>query len=420
MKTRKTLMRRALDKVKNNKSYVISATVVAACTAAVLFRQCGEPQAEGPRTVDVQRADGICDAAYESSPYLLDANRNPVLDGQGNKVENPYYSKEDCHDRDGVCDSDADNLVDPAGNPVELVAADAFGRPYTFTPESADPEDPGFSMDCIRVQCGHQCGENGDELCPVIEDRPLITGDTKISDNETAELYWGQMTESERQELWISVEQGEEMDASPVRSGFWKARSYGEVCPSKRTKELPECGPLTEGPCVCENHSRCEPRPRREDVCGDGNITGNEECDPESRRARDGCSPGHTCTDSCTCRPVRRENPCGNGKIDSGEQCDPRSSRARGGCEEGHSCTSRCTCREDRPPQPVKRELEKCPAAVTGSGQAKMVRREAFNRVVAKGRHIQEALGAAGRAVLVTVSTVVDSRGRVRQKSVTA
>lgn len=46
-------------------------------------------------------------------------------------------------------------------------------------------------------------------------------------------------------------------------------------------------------------------------LCGDGNITGNEQCDDKNTTAGDGCS--------ATCQV---ENVCGNATIEAGESCD--------------------------------------------------------------------------------------------------
>jgi len=63
-------------------------------------------------------------------------------------------------------------------------------------------------------------------------------------------------------------------------------------------------------------------------VCGDGVVTGSEECDTTSP----GCTSCHVtdgwqCTDD-TCTPI-----CGDGKVQGGEQCDP---------PDGTSCNESC------------------------------------------------------------------------------
>ncbi|MBD3210180.1 hypothetical protein GF318_02255, partial [Candidatus Micrarchaeota archaeon] len=227
------------------------------------------------------------------------------------------------------------------------------------------------------------------------------------------------------------------------------------------------CGPAEEGPMRDAQCEECAPAPEK----GDGNCEVSkgehdpfsDKFDPEScgfcgdnvqnvwlvdgeevgRETADSCladfACGHPGVDQETIVAVIDENPMETG-IDyqyatrpaiSCEQespnyceqvCQPEEQEPR---KRATKRRRRRRAKRDRTPAKTTASarssgLEKCPAAVTGSGQARMLRREAFNRVVAKGRHIQEALGAAGRAVLVTVSTVVDSRGRVRQKSVTA
>jgi len=60
------------------------------------------------------------------------------------------------------------------------------------------------------------------------------------------------------------------------------------------------------------------------EICGDGIIAGEEECDDGNRLDGDGCSPVCTVEQgwSCEGEPSVCENLCGDGVIDSGEQCD--------------------------------------------------------------------------------------------------
>jgi hypothetical protein len=69
-------------------------------------------------------------------------------------------------------------------------------------------------------------------------------------------------------------------------------------------------------------------------VCGDGQITGGEVCDPTA--VPSGCGPGTTCLDCFVCIPN-----CGNGIIDPGETCDP--SAFPSGCSGDQVCSSDCT-----------------------------------------------------------------------------
>ena len=66
-------------------------------------------------------------------------------------------------------------------------------------------------------------------------------------------------------------------------------------------------------------------------VCGDGLVTGAEQCEGTGACA----AAGTTCT-SCQCRVV-----CGDGLVGAGEMCDPP---ATGTCPDGESCTSACQC----------------------------------------------------------------------------
>lgn len=74
-------------------------------------------------------------------------------------------------------------------------------------------------------------------------------------------------------------------------------------------------------------------------ICGDGAITGDEQCDDDNTAAGDGCSP--TCTIepgyACTGEPSVCEPTCGNGEIeaDKGEQCDDENITPGDGCSQG-------------------------------------------------------------------------------------
>jgi hypothetical protein len=69
-------------------------------------------------------------------------------------------------------------------------------------------------------------------------------------------------------------------------------------------------------------------------VCGDGQITGNEVCDPTASPT--GCGPDEFCLGCFVCLPQ-----CGNGIVDPGEVCDPFA--IPNGCAAGLVCSRDCT-----------------------------------------------------------------------------
>jgi fibro-slime domain-containing protein len=102
-------------------------------------------------------------------------------------------------------------------------------------------------------------------------------------------------------------------------------------------------------------------------VCGDGHVAGNEQCDDGNTTSGDGCSstcavePGYTCpTPGALC--VRLAY-CGNGVVDGTDQCDDGNNTSGDGCsatckiEPGYACVS-----TGSPPESV------CHATVCGDG----------------------------------------------------
>jgi len=84
-----------------------------------------------------------------------------------------------------------------------------------------------------------------------------------------------------------------------------------------------------------------EDLPAEEPVCGDGEISGTEQCDPQASPI--GCEPGYECID-CKCDYIEQpsaEPVCGDGEITPPEQCDPQASPV--GCEPDYECID-CLC----------------------------------------------------------------------------
>lgn len=77
-------------------------------------------------------------------------------------------------------------------------------------------------------------------------------------------------------------------------------------------------------------------------ICGDGRVSGDEECD--FGMFPDGCGADELCGLSCTCEPLPV---CGDGQITGFEFCDPAA--PDGPCADGFVCRETCTsCAPDR------------------------------------------------------------------------
>jgi len=65
----------------------------------------------------------------------------------------------------------------------------------------------------------------------------------------------------------------------------------------------------------------CEPGEPPKPACGDGEVEGDEQCDPPGR-----IDKNLVCNDACQIVEVPEPNPepvCGNGEVEAGEACDP-------------------------------------------------------------------------------------------------
>ncbi|MEW6036454.1 MAG: hypothetical protein AB1529_07625 [Candidatus Micrarchaeota archaeon] len=98
-------------------------------------------------------------------------------------------------------------------------------------------------------------------------------------------------------------------------------------------------------PTVCDAPTCKCVEPVTESFCGDGEITGAEQCDYASASTNK-CSSGSYCTNSCACKILETSPRCGDGKIsiESGEQCDGGSVNTNI-CQPGYKCyTPECQC----------------------------------------------------------------------------
>jgi hypothetical protein len=300
---------------------------------------------------------------------------------------------------------------------------------FTFLPETADPNvnplEDGmvFSLDCAMLDC------SSDPDAPVLQ-RATITMNTKVKvvtlnpDTGEAELVqvklnpylgftpltWDEenqqcnpLIEARRVEDGVVASESRRKFYMPSWTPFRRMRTYVET----NNSSLEVCGPLTDGECFCPNLREFH---REEPVCGDGQITGPEECDTRSARPNRGCDRNEVCNTvedqrrgrgkACTCRDKRPPPPpppeevCGDGQITGREPCDTRSDRPRGGCQEGHHCVeqaNRCSCQRDAPPQ-----LSEC-ATGTGGRRASRLEERVQEKVLGHGHTIRNThLGAPG------------------------
>lgn len=77
-----------------------------------------------------------------------------------------------------------------------------------------------------------------------------------------------------------------------------------------------------------------------EPACGDGEVNGEEICDPSARIS--GCSPGDLCNSVCSACEEPVVPACGDGELNGTEVCDPTAS-VNSGCEAPNVCNDACT-----------------------------------------------------------------------------
>ena len=289
-KVEKRHLDRAKNEVKNTKSgYIMGGVSAAAALSLFLMSQC-PPQTEGPKTCDagVQqdavadvaapecapcppraylpvRNDGNCEQS-EAYPYLMDDKGNYLLDEKGEKIRNPYYSKEDCHDGDLICDVNLTQVLDRELNTVVLLDADGKPMELQAPLESADPNAENFSLDCAHLNCA----------------RLQVNTD-----------YFGL--------LQFSQEQLSSRHADPADAGVEEGDNYFVHTTKLRavcTGQVRACDdPLVEGPCLCPTNPGCVP----EEGCGNHKLDPGEDCDPSSRRPSERtCEEDYTCV-ACHC-----------------------------------------------------------------------------------------------------------------------
>jgi fibro-slime domain-containing protein len=154
----------------------------------------------------------------------------------------------------------------------------------------------------------------------------------------------------------------------------------GEVCDDGNTASGDGCSAdcsLVESGYTCPNVNGsggpCVKAP--DNVCGDGHIAGNEQCDDGNTSSNDGCSSTCAVESGWNCptagQPCVRNAYCGNGIVDGKDQCDDGNNTSNDGCsadcklEQGWACVSTGTppksvCHKTTCGDGVKEGFEQC------------------------------------------------------------
>lgn len=114
-----------------------------------------------------------------------------------------------------------------------------------------------------------------------------------------------------------------------------------------------ECDVGRGNPDTCSEGKQCNPESClcevKEDivvgVCGDGIVSGTEQCDYGSASTNKCYGEGNPyCTQECLCKPLETSPRCGDGKITSPEECDGGNVKTNI-CPSGYKCdTPSCSC----------------------------------------------------------------------------
>ena len=118
---------------------------------------------------------------------------------------------------------------------------------------------------------------------------------------------------------------------------------------ASRRPDVDDGGPITHGNIQIhpQTPAQFEDCPVPDDscpLCGNGQVDGDEDCDPPGSTCRGGCNPvTQTCVDfkcgvDCTCPAPA----CGDQFVDAGEECDPPAST----CGDGRTCNASCACEQ--------------------------------------------------------------------------
>ena len=137
----------------------------------------------------------------------------------------------------------------------------------------------------------------------------------------------------------------------------------------------PVCAIETGWQCISPGQPCVQEVVVNDAICGDGQVADNESCDDGNQDADDGCAPDCTIEDGWTCDnpgmpcvqiSIDPENVCGDGEITGDEECDD------GNAKDGDGCSSDCTIETgwicELPGTPCTQQPEE-PGDICGDGK---------------------------------------------------
>ena len=240
----------------------------------------------------IEEEDAVCgDGLLDGSEICDDGN---IESGDGCSSECRIEDGWNCETPGAACEKT---------NIAEAVCGDGIVADYEECDDGNAEADDGCSSNCA-LETGWQCETPGQ---PCVKDVVIdaVCGDGQKADNESCD------------DGNLDAEDGCAPDCT-IEEG-WSCDKPGEPCVQVST--VPE------------------------DVCGDGEITGDEKCDDGNAKAGDGCSDncaieaGWVCDNPgtpCTKQPVVPGDVCGDGKISGNEKCDD------GNAKDGDGCSAKC------------------------------------------------------------------------------
>ena len=217
--------------------------------------------------------------------------------------------------------------------------------------------DDGCDADCV-VEAGWECSNPGESCTKKEENNRSVCGDGKRADDEACddgnkESGDGCSSGCVVEDGWTCSEAGKpcekklDEDKDVCGDGVITGE---EACDDGNTADDDGCSSA----CAVEDGWKCEeagqPCTKDDDpqdaVCGNGIIGGEEQCDDGNIADEDGCSSacaiedGWKCEEAgqpCTKDDAPQDAECGDGIISGEEQCDD------GNTEDEDGCSSSCT-----------------------------------------------------------------------------
>ncbi len=227
--------------------------------------------------------------------------------------------------------------------------------------------DDGCDADCV-VEAGWECSNPGESCTKKKENDQSVCGDGKRADDEACDDG--------------NKESGDGCDAACVVEDGWICSEVGKPCEKKSDEDTDVCGDgvITgleacddgnaagddgcSSACVIEDGWKCEQvgqqctknDDQQDAVCGDGTISGEEQCDDGNTASDDGCSSacaiedGWKCEQAgqpCTEADVNPSDGCGDGTLAESEACDDGNTEDSDGCSAHCSVEEGWTCSEE-------------------------------------------------------------------------